>query len=100
MANIQVGGDPERYMQAPLLSVSDSKGGGGNFLSSLLDLLGVHRQVAKGPKNPAPQVAVPDSLAAASTVLSGTQMADPDWGLLASQSKPIPIQKIDPNSGF
>lgn len=52
MASIKVGGDPENYMEAPVLSVGggkDSKGNGG-FIANLFDALGIHRQVAKGPK--------------------------------------------------
>jgi hypothetical protein len=51
MANIRIGGDPSSYMQAPTLSVGgDDSGGTGGFIANLLDLLGVHRQVAKEPK--------------------------------------------------
>lgn len=47
---MQVGGDPEQYMEAPTLPVSKGFGGPGSFIASLLDAIGVHRQVAKGPK--------------------------------------------------
>jgi len=52
MANISVGGDASRYMEAPTLNVGGGggSGGGGSFIASVLDLLGVHRQVAKGDK--------------------------------------------------
>lgn len=49
MAKIQIGGDPESYMDAPTLSVGG--GGGPSFIASILDALGIHRQVAKGPKS-------------------------------------------------
>ena len=52
MANISVGGGlGEEYMRAPQISVGggDSKGGG-SFFANILDLLGIHKQVAKGPK--------------------------------------------------
>lgn len=49
---IRIGGDPESYMEAPTLSAGGGGGGGPSFIASILDLLGVHRQVAKGPKEP------------------------------------------------
>lgn len=53
MANIQFGGDPESYMEAPRLSASDGDGGGaGSLIANILDLLGIHKQVAKGEKKP------------------------------------------------
>lgn len=52
MSRISIGGDPESYMDAPQISVGGGEGGGGGggFIASLLDLLGIHREVAKGPK--------------------------------------------------
>lgn len=52
MVSIRVGGDPEDYMQAPTLSVGGDKKskGNGGFIANLFDALGIHRQVAKGPK--------------------------------------------------
>lgn len=49
---MQIGGGlGDEYMRAPTLNVGggDKKGGGG-FIAGILDLLGIHRQVAKGPK--------------------------------------------------
>lgn len=47
---IRIGGDPESYMDAPQLTVGGGGGGGGSFIAGILDALGIHRQVAKGPK--------------------------------------------------
>lgn len=50
---MKIGGDPENYMDPPVLNIGGGGGGGGagSFIASVLDLLGIHRQVAKGPKN-------------------------------------------------
>lgn len=51
---MQIGGGlGDEYMHAPALQVGGQGGskGGGSFFANLLDLLGVHRQVAKGPKD-------------------------------------------------
>jgi hypothetical protein len=53
--SIRFGGDAESFMEAPEqshASLSDIMGGG-SIIASLLDLVGIHRQVAKGPKDPA-----------------------------------------------
>jgi hypothetical protein len=47
---MKIGGDPENYMDPPVLNVGGDGGGAGSFIASVLDLLGIHRQVAKGPK--------------------------------------------------
>jgi hypothetical protein len=51
---MQIGGGlGEEYMHAPSLNVGGGGGqkGGGGFIANLLDLLGIHKQVAKGPKD-------------------------------------------------
>lgn len=53
MARIQIGGDPESYMDPPTLSIGGNGGGGGsgvNLVNGLFDLLGIHRRVELGPK--------------------------------------------------
>lgn len=51
MGTVRIGGDPEQYMDPPSITKSDSPGeGAGSFIASILDAIGVHRQVAKGPK--------------------------------------------------
>lgn len=51
MAQISFGGDPEEYMDPPRMSTgSGGSGNGVNFVNGLLDLLGIHRNVARGPK--------------------------------------------------
>lgn len=53
MAGIRVGGDPESYMDPPVLSGGGGESGGGdgtNFVNSMLELLGIHRNVARGAK--------------------------------------------------
>lgn len=50
---MQIGGGlGEEYMRAPALPMGGGGGekGSGGFIANLLDLLGIHRQVAKGPK--------------------------------------------------
>lgn len=50
---MQIGGGlGDEYMHAPALQVGGGGGkGGGGFIANLLDLLGIHKQVAKGPKD-------------------------------------------------
>ena len=51
MASVRIGGDPEQYMDPPSMVVSDGPGGaGGSLVARLFDLLGIHRNVARGPK--------------------------------------------------
>jgi hypothetical protein len=50
---IMFGGDPESFMEAPRMenkSLSESLGI--SPIAAFLDMIGVHRQVAKGPKTP------------------------------------------------
>jgi hypothetical protein len=50
---MQIGGGlGDEYMHAPALQVGGGGGGkgSGGFIANLLDLLGINRQVAKGPK--------------------------------------------------
>lgn len=50
MVQVRIGGDPESYMGAPSLGGGGGSDSGGSFIAGLLDLLGIHRQVAKGDK--------------------------------------------------
>lgn len=110
MARVSVGGDPEEYMQAPRLSAED-KEGGGSFIAGLLDMLGIHRQVAKPPKGQAakngetasttqsvPQTANVPSLDIAESVFQRPAEAGQaeDWGAEYLR-KLNPIKTIDPN---
>lgn len=50
---MQIGGGlGDEYMHAPALQVGGGQGGhgGGGLIASILDVLGIGRQVAKGPK--------------------------------------------------
>lgn len=48
---MQIGGGlGDEYMRAPPISVGGGEKGGGSFIAGLLDVLGIHRQVAKEPK--------------------------------------------------
>jgi hypothetical protein len=46
MASIRIGGDPESYMEAPQMQISDEKGGLG-FIAGLFNLLGIGEAVGK-----------------------------------------------------
>jgi hypothetical protein len=78
---MQIGGGlGEEYMHAPSLQVGGGGGGkgGGGFLANLLDLLGVHRQVAKGPKDE--KGGVPNEAASKDATHSGGKAIDPRGG--------------------
>lgn len=47
----KIGGDAENYMDAPVLDVGGGKKGGGGFLASLLNLLGVGHTVVQEPES-------------------------------------------------
>lgn len=47
---MRIGGSPESYMEAPTL---DGNSGGPSFIASILDLLGINKQVANGGKSKA-----------------------------------------------
>src|SRR3546814_18081587 len=47
---ISFGGDPENYMDPPQMTHSQVGDGGPSFVASLFALLGIHRNVARGPK--------------------------------------------------
>lgn len=115
MARIQIGGDPESYMEAPQMSVGGDGAGGPSFIASLLDLIGIHRQVAKGPKPTReqevqatqPQQVVPQVLTDVESVLSPQEtpilpVTDnapmTTWGQAWIQSL-RPLTTIDPNTG-
>lgn len=108
MGKVTVGGDPESYMDAPRISADDKDklGGGGSIIASVLDLLGVHKQVAKNPADPATTQTVPaanniPTLDIAESVFS--QGADygqsGDWGKQYLKGL-SPIKSIDPNEAL
>lgn len=115
MANINIGGDPENYMEAPRMSVGGGGGGGGaGFISSLLDLLGIHKSVANveqsGPAEFIPEIdtsqpkAAPPSanlpaLDAASSVFQSSNPMTSSWGE-EYLKKFSPIERIDPDIDF
>lgn len=113
MASVRIGGDPSQYMQAPSLTVGGDSGGP-SFIASLLDLLGIHKQVAnetgestggaapEPTQNSQPQAA-PTPAPAISGILDAAESAftpslpmAPDWGEKWMESL-RPLQKIDPN---
>lgn len=49
---ISFGGDPENYMDPPQMSHSQAGdgGAGGSFIANLLELVGLQRNVSRGPK--------------------------------------------------
>lgn len=114
MASIRVGGDPESYMDPPVLTADGKKGGAG-LIASVLDLLGIHKQVAKEPKpaegaSPGPTQTQPTQttpaapaqlpiLGAAETAFPPSQGLDGNWGKRYLESL-RPLEKIDPDSIF
>lgn len=50
MGKVQIGGDPEQYMEAPSITVSDSPGGGISPIAAIFEFLGIHRNAARSPK--------------------------------------------------
>lgn len=116
MASIRIGGDPEQYMDAPTLSVGGEGKGGFSFIAGLLDVLGIHKQVAKGAKEsaggtaeesaPAQQPKSPHSSSVSLSVLDDANKAfqpmmplPSDFGSRWLESI-NPLGKIDPNSGL
>lgn len=96
MARVTVGGDPESYMEAPRIQSGD--GDGPSFIASILDMLGIHKQVAKGPKEesqaPAPiQVAPPPDVPVASGV-------DDLLNMVESISPTSPSRSADRQNAF
>lgn len=49
MGSVRIGGDPEQYMEAPSLTVTDSPGGI-SPIAAIFEFLGIHRNVARSPK--------------------------------------------------
>ena len=124
MASVRIGGDPESYMDPPQMTVSDKPGAGG-LIASILDAIGVHKQVAKGPDNPgtdSKESSTPSAPAAPAATPATTQSVPPapanmpvlneaesafkpieplpsDWGKRYLDSLK-PIKTIDPNTAF
>lgn len=121
MGSISFGGDPESFMEAPRMenkALTDVIGGGiGNPIAVLMDLVGIHRQVAKEPKADssaekdikpaAPQATVPQVVTDMESVftpretpitpaLQSAPMSS--WGQRWLDSMK-PLQTIDPNDG-
>ena len=96
MARIQVGGDPEQYMDSPTLSVGSSGGGGGNgvnLVNGLFDLLGIHRRVELGPK----AKKLESKTVKTTAVKPASSFLDETGARLASQdlANTHPLNKID-----
>lgn len=97
MGSISFGGDAESFMDAPTM---ENKGiaetlaaGSGSPIAVLLDLVGIHRQAAKGPKKPeaAPPPAVSQPVARVPQVLTDVE------SVLTPQETPIaPISQNAP----
>lgn len=121
MASIRIGGDPESYMEAPQITVGGGKKGGG-LIASVLDALGIHKQVAKGPDNPGTDSDKAATPAAPAAPTGTTQSVPPapanlpvlndaesafkpieplpsDWGQRYLDSLK-PLKTIDPNAAF
>lgn len=126
MSDLTIGGDPERYMDPPILSGGGGDSGAPSFIASLLDLLGIHRQVAKPPKqkdlakdskpltqdkNPAkgskpkkgefvPKPDVLDTVEASVTRLPMTSSNFVPFGAQRSADRNNPLTPIDPDLGI
>ncbi len=111
MASIRIGGDPESYMEAPVLSGGGEKGGA-SIIATVLDLLGVGKQVGKIDKadaNPAASPSTtqsvppaPGSLPVLNEAESAFQPSTPmpmDWGKRYLESIK-PLKMIDPNTAL
>lgn len=113
MASIRIGGDPESYMEAPQMTVTD-KEGGASLIASILGLLGVNNKPAGKMDQPAAPdpITTPDiaenapkaqglslpALDQATEALS-PPASKSSWGELYLKSMK-PLQKIDPNSAL
>jgi len=118
MASIGIGGDPENYMQAPRIQAADG-GLAGKFIASLLDKIGVNKQVGTGepasgggkesemvepeiltggPAAASPSPGGFPALDAASQVFPA-QDTESEWGKRWLNSL-RPIGSIDPNDTF
>lgn len=93
---MQIGGGlGEEYMRAPALNVGGGgQKGGGGFFANLLDLLGIHKQVAKEPNPKKDEAKAPESQANPVGKVTGTGGAPaftPGMGAPASpQAAPPP----------
>ena len=118
---IMFGGDPESFMEAPRMENKSLTGSlGMNPIAAFLDLIGVHKQVAKEPKAPsgekAPDPSVPP-VATTPAILNDVQNAlapQPGQGEITPivKDQPLtpwgkrwlesnrPLQSIDPDSIF
>lgn len=98
-AQIQIGGDPEQYMDAPTLSVGGGSGGGNgvNLVNGLFDLLGIHRRVELGPKD---KKLTPKTVKTAA-VKPASDFLDETGAALASQDlanyKPVGLIDLPPS---
>lgn len=100
MARVQIGGDPEQYMDAPTLSVGGSGGGGGNgvnLVNGLFDLLGIHRRVELGPK----EKKLTPKKVSTTPVKPASDFLDETGAALASQDlanyKPVGLVDLPPS---
>lgn len=108
-AQFRVGGDPESYMEAPVLTGGGGGGGkgGGGIIATILDALGIHKQVAKSPdpaapattqEIPPPPMMMPVINEVESAFKPMTPMAS-DWGQQYLESSK-PLKKTDPNKSL
>lgn len=117
MASVRIGGDPESYMDPPQMTVGGGGKGGGGLIASVLDALGIGRQVAKEPKGdtggnaanvqsptgttqsvPPPKADLP-VLNDAESAFKPIQPMPSDWGQRYLESLK-PLKTIDPNTAL
>lgn len=97
MGSISFGGDAESFMDAPTM---ENKGiaetlaaGSGSPIAVLLDLVGIHRQAAKGPK----KAEAPPAPAVAKEVARVPQVLTDVASVLTPQESPIvPLEQNSP----
>ena len=101
MGRITVGGDPENYMDPPQLTIDDKdKAAAGSPFAMIFELLGIHRNVARSPKEKKPGVKTEGVLAP--TVAPANDFLDATGSALASQDlanyRPLTIIDLPPSN--
>lgn len=104
--NLNFGGENEYVQAANQAARQRGSGGGASFIGSVLDLLGIHRQVAKPPKEESPEaLAAQSEPATVTTPLADAPPVIPpiapttSWGRDYIKSLE-PLVQVDPDDAF